>query len=1135
MSLCTLSTEFLHTHLQRNATMEAFQRDYFDQLDLSLNRRISTEELNHIVDFLTKHINDILYVLKEHCVHDLNDFCVSCDIQSICDRLNCLHESCDMNVSECLSIETILFILEILQHNSVFFSDFESPKVLPDKNSKASLIWNTWVNFKSQQDQKDKKNQKDAANYVKRLPIHILRKDYLNRSISDHSENSIQDKFHNKKHRLRRDTNLESLSELQDFDKSSTQEILPMNSLNLLDSLSSMPYYASTMMNHSKLPRKPICYKHSKYSQLQLNSQHMSHASLDRYDATQSINDNMNGFCVNNSKYNYSLNASMIHEFNESNESNETNLMSMNKNETKSEFHFKYLMKTTNNLSNFSSSTSSRNSHHCESNELRTCVNFEDSHKSSFLNSHTLDNTIELDSLRTATVVENNISIPKLIHLLNKENPNYGSNNEINLSSIKISIFGNQNFVNNILNEFIVENIQNEDNRDNYDQTDEKNDDFQDKDSVEDEDNQEGQDEDNEENDNDEQDEEQDEEKDDEQDENINQDENDDQDEENEQNDDQYQDDGDESDTDNLSNEDNEENEDDDNQSEDSNEAEDAENTPISNGNLEHNLLQDSEKMDVDSLEDDELRIDDGDEEMEETNEEKQNSQPISKVTQKPPLRVRKKKIKPIQEENINKHNTKEKRTRSRDRNNSKRSTRESSSNSKKKSRESSSRSRSKSKKERKRLIVEDEDSSPEITPLVQKKDVLTETIDTWAETLISMKTDTRYLGQIIWAKVKGYPNWPAKVTEVKGNRLYVSFYGETSTSRLYPKDTQSFKVNEAKRQLERYQKRSNSDPSREKREMFQHLCQGIKIALEEYAGNADTCCVCHESGFLICCDGCSNACHLECAGLSDVPDENTQWFCFQCKESGVDGKELSQRRTDATQILKENDETISEFQFYQRRDPLIDIIDRYNWNMLYGGSRDRKRKFEEIDDEHWKNFRRQYAKKKAVSKRTQRAKRRRLGNKEEEEEINPYIPSTRITKSVINLDVKSMKEERTINDENLEIFGKKPFSGQKIVRWYWENEKDYQLFFPSFSNEDIEILKFDELWDQLKLEDSRFTSDLCDLRYWCDISKGWVLIRQSWEHNFHTHPVLTLRMTSKHNSNAPHIYSGTEYLNYLR
>ena len=60
---------------------------------------------------------------------------------------------------------------------------------------------------------------------------------------------------------------------------------------------------------------------------------------------------------------------------------------------------------------------------------------------------------------------------------------------------------------------------------------------------------------------------------------------------------------------------------------------------------------------------------------------------------------------------------------------------------------------------------------------------------------------------------------------------------------------------------------------------------------------HADECHVCNEMGRLLCCDGCSNACHLHCATpvVTEMPDGN--WFCSSCKdvidqEEDADGAE---------------------------------------------------------------------------------------------------------------------------------------------------------------------------------------------------------------------------------------------------
>lgn len=46
---------------------------------------------------------------------------------------------------------------------------------------------------------------------------------------------------------------------------------------------------------------------------------------------------------------------------------------------------------------------------------------------------------------------------------------------------------------------------------------------------------------------------------------------------------------------------------------------------------------------------------------------------------------------------------------------------------------------------------------------------------------------------------------------------------------------------------------------------------------------NEDQCYICDAPGYLICCDGCPNACHIECAGLQKEPPSDASWFCDHC------------------------------------------------------------------------------------------------------------------------------------------------------------------------------------------------------------------------------------------------------------
>ena len=50
-----------------------------------------------------------------------------------------------------------------------------------------------------------------------------------------------------------------------------------------------------------------------------------------------------------------------------------------------------------------------------------------------------------------------------------------------------------------------------------------------------------------------------------------------------------------------------------------------------------------------------------------------------------------------------------------------------------------------------------------------------------------------------------------------------------------------------------------------------------------------DICYSCGCSGDLVCCDACTSAYHVSCAGLYEVPDES-QWFCTRCKRKAGGG-----------------------------------------------------------------------------------------------------------------------------------------------------------------------------------------------------------------------------------------------------
>jgi hypothetical protein len=50
----------------------------------------------------------------------------------------------------------------------------------------------------------------------------------------------------------------------------------------------------------------------------------------------------------------------------------------------------------------------------------------------------------------------------------------------------------------------------------------------------------------------------------------------------------------------------------------------------------------------------------------------------------------------------------------------------------------------------------------------------------------------------------------------------------------------------------------------------------------EEEDGNDSWCSCCRGGGDLLCCDGCSNAYHLGCVGIAEVPSGS--WYCPECK-----------------------------------------------------------------------------------------------------------------------------------------------------------------------------------------------------------------------------------------------------------
>jgi len=53
---------------------------------------------------------------------------------------------------------------------------------------------------------------------------------------------------------------------------------------------------------------------------------------------------------------------------------------------------------------------------------------------------------------------------------------------------------------------------------------------------------------------------------------------------------------------------------------------------------------------------------------------------------------------------------------------------------------------------------------------------------------------------------------------------------------------------------------------------------------LMENDTSENTCHECHQHGELLLCDGCPYAFHLKCVGLTEFPNVDVQWFCFNCQ-----------------------------------------------------------------------------------------------------------------------------------------------------------------------------------------------------------------------------------------------------------
>jgi len=71
------------------------------------------------------------------------------------------------------------------------------------------------------------------------------------------------------------------------------------------------------------------------------------------------------------------------------------------------------------------------------------------------------------------------------------------------------------------------------------------------------------------------------------------------------------------------------------------------------------------------------------------------------------------------------------------------------------------------------------------------------------------------------------------------------------------------------------------------KGEFYCDGCKQLRDNISKHTGEDDhwerLCSVCERGGTLLCCDGCPKAFHLQCSGLSKMPEENEDWFCVDC------------------------------------------------------------------------------------------------------------------------------------------------------------------------------------------------------------------------------------------------------------
>ncbi|KAK3286000.1 hypothetical protein CYMTET_6419 [Cymbomonas tetramitiformis] len=70
--------------------------------------------------------------------------------------------------------------------------------------------------------------------------------------------------------------------------------------------------------------------------------------------------------------------------------------------------------------------------------------------------------------------------------------------------------------------------------------------------------------------------------------------------------------------------------------------------------------------------------------------------------------------------------------------------------------------------------------------------------------------------------------------------------------------------------------------------------CSGNRQRKRGPTGHYDTCGTCHRTGLLIMCDGCIEAYHLDCVGISAVPPEDVKWYCPGCVSAQTTREEFA-------------------------------------------------------------------------------------------------------------------------------------------------------------------------------------------------------------------------------------------------